>query len=121
MRETNAVQMLYVTIFMDHTIALVKKAITEMAKTAEVNIASLDFIFSAPFVRRVSFETIALIKCEWNQDHEKQRRTLKVPLIPQFGLNRENLKICDRNLITHTNISSLWFVFFSFRPFEIDL
>ena len=38
MRETNAVQMLYVTIFMDHTIALVKKAIMEMAKTAEVRL-----------------------------------------------------------------------------------
>ena len=38
MRETNAVQMLYVTIFMDHTIALVKKAIIEMAKTAEVRL-----------------------------------------------------------------------------------
>ena len=39
MRETNAVQMLYVTIFMDHTIALVKKAIMEMAKTAEVRLS----------------------------------------------------------------------------------
>ena len=29
-------QMLYVIIFMDHTIALVKRAIMEMAKTAEV-------------------------------------------------------------------------------------
>ena len=38
MRETNAVQMLYVTIFMDHTIALVKKAIMEMAKTALVRL-----------------------------------------------------------------------------------
>ena len=36
MRETNAVQMLYVSIFMDHTVALVKKAIMEMAKTAKV-------------------------------------------------------------------------------------
>ena len=40
MRETNAVQMLYVKIFMDHTIALVKKAIMEMAKTAEVRLPS---------------------------------------------------------------------------------
>ena len=39
MRETNAVQMLYVTIFMDHTIALVKKAIMEMAKTAKVRLS----------------------------------------------------------------------------------
>ena len=36
MRETNAVPMLYVIIFMDHTIALVKKAIMEMAKSAQV-------------------------------------------------------------------------------------
>ena len=64
MRETIAVQMLYVTIFMDHTIALVKKAIMEMAKTAEVYKAPSVFIFSVPFVRRVSFEIIAFIKCE---------------------------------------------------------
>ena len=38
MRETNAAQMLYVTIFMDHTIALVTKAIMEMAKTAKVRL-----------------------------------------------------------------------------------
>ena len=38
MRETNAAQMLYVTIFMDHTIALVKKAIMEMVKTAQVEL-----------------------------------------------------------------------------------
>ena len=38
MRETNAVQMLYVTIFMDHTIALVKKVIMEMAKTVQVKL-----------------------------------------------------------------------------------
>ena len=38
MRETSAVQMLYVTIFMDHTIAHVKKAIMEMAKPAEVKL-----------------------------------------------------------------------------------
>ena len=38
MQETNAVQMLYVTIFMDHTVALVKKAIMEMAKTAKVRL-----------------------------------------------------------------------------------
>ena len=31
-------QMLYVTIFMDHTVALVKKAIMEMAKTAKVRL-----------------------------------------------------------------------------------
>ena len=37
-RETNAVKMLYVAIFMDHTIALVKKAIMEMAKTAQVKL-----------------------------------------------------------------------------------
>ena len=42
-QETNAVQMPYVIIFMDHTIALVKKAIMEMAKTAEVNIGFLSF------------------------------------------------------------------------------
>ena len=32
-------QMPYVTIFMDHTIALVKKAIMEMAKPAQVKLA----------------------------------------------------------------------------------
>ena len=37
-RETIAAQMLYVTIFMDHTIALVKKAIMEMVKTAQVRL-----------------------------------------------------------------------------------
>ena len=43
MRETNAVQMLYVTIFMDHTIALVNKAIMEMAKTAKVRLPKFSY------------------------------------------------------------------------------
>ena len=47
MRETNAAQMLYVIIFMDHTIALVKKAIMEMAKTAEVRLSQFS---SFPFL-----------------------------------------------------------------------
>ena len=38
MREMNAVQMLYAATFMDHTIALAKKAIMEMAKTAKVSL-----------------------------------------------------------------------------------
>ena len=56
MRETNAVQMLYVTIFMDHTIALAKKAIMEMAKTAEVRLprfSSFPFILFAESTLRL--------------------------------------------------------------------
>ena len=48
MRETIAVQMLYVTIFMDHTVALAKKAIMEMAKTAQVRLPQFSsFPFSS--------------------------------------------------------------------------
>ena len=56
MRATNAVQMLFVTIFMDHTIALVKKAIMEMAKTAQVRppqFSSFPFLLFAESALRI--------------------------------------------------------------------
>ena len=75
MRETIAVQMLYVTIFMDHTIALVKKAIMEMAKTADVRLPQFS---SFPFLL---FAESALRLLPSLNANENQRLTLKGPLI----------------------------------------
>ena len=79
MRETIAVQMLYVTvtIFMDHTVALAKKAIMEMAKTAQVRPRLPQF----PSFLFLFFGGSALRLLASLNANENQRRTLKGPLI----------------------------------------
>ena len=89
MRETNAAQMLYVTIFMDHTIALVKKVIMEMAKTAEVRLphfSSFPLVLFAESTWDYCLNWLQMESLTWKST------AVNGSFIIRFALNRKNLK-----------------------------